>query len=112
MDILFRSSSLEKECTNKRKLQNKHGAKRADLIQRRLEAMANSESLAVLRLLPQLRAHALAGDRAGQLAVDLDHPYRLIFEVANDPIPIDVGGGLDWSQVTAVRILEIIDYHG
>jgi hypothetical protein len=41
----------------------------------------------------------------------LDHPYRLIFIPADDPIPTKDDGGLDWSKVTAVEILEIADTH-
>jgi len=53
----------------------------------------------------------LTGDRKGTLAVDLDHPYRLIFEPANDPVPRKPDGGLDWTKITVIRILELRDYH-
>jgi proteic killer suppression protein len=43
--------------------------------------------------------------------VDLDHPYRLIFEVANDPKPTKPDGGLDWTKASIIRILGIEDYH-
>jgi proteic killer suppression protein len=52
------------------------------------------------------------GERSGQLSLDLEHPYRLIFEPATDPLPTKLDGGLDWSEVRAVRILEIDDTHG
>jgi proteic killer suppression protein len=45
------------------------------------------------------------------LAVYLDGPWRLIFEPANDPVPKKPDGGLDWTQVTVIRILEVRDYH-
>jgi proteic killer suppression protein len=57
------------------------------------------------------RCHELTADRKGQLAIDLDGPYRLIFEPANEPLPIDDSGSLDWSCVTIIRILLIEDYH-
>lgn len=38
--------------------------------------------------------------------------YRLIFEPADKPVPQLEHGGLDWSAVTKVRILEVTDYHG
>jgi hypothetical protein len=40
-----------------------------------------------------------------------DHPYRLIFIPANDPIPRLDDDGLDWSKVTEVEIVEIADPH-
>ena len=64
-----------------------------------------------MRLLPG-RCHELTGDRAGQLALDLDHPYRLIFMPFHDPIPTKADGGLDWTAVTAVVIVGVEDYHG
>ncbi len=64
-----------------------------------------------MRQLPQTRCHELREDRKGQLAVDLDHPYRLIFEIANEPLPVKPDGGLDWFNATAIRILTIEDYH-
>lgn len=41
----------------------------------------------------------------------LDHPYRLIFESADEPIPTKSDGGIDWTKVTAVRILGVEDTH-
>jgi proteic killer suppression protein len=52
------------------------------------------------------------GKRKGQLSVDLDHPYRLIFVVNHDPVPVLPDGGLDWSKVTAIKILGVEDTHG
>ena len=60
------------------------------------------------------RCHELTeGRRRGQfhLSVDLDHPYRLIFVPDHDPIPKREDGGLEWSQVTAIKILGVEDTH-
>jgi plasmid maintenance system killer protein len=81
------------------------------LIRRRLDELRAAEVLEDLRNLPGPRCHELRGDRAGQISVDLDHPYRLIFEPADDPVPRKPDGGLDWRSVTAVRILEVTDTH-
>lgn len=64
-----------------------------------------------MKTLPAARCHELKGARAGQLAVSLDHPYRLIFE-PREPVPRREDGGLDWTQVVAIEVLEIVDYHG
>ncbi len=58
------------------------------------------------------RCHELTGDRARQLSIDLDHPYRLIFEPVEEPPPLKRDGGLDWSAVLAIRIIGIEDTHG
>lgn len=57
------------------------------------------------------RCHELQGQRKGQLSMDLDHPYRLIFVPDHNPIPRRKDGGLDWSQVTTVKILGVEDTH-
>jgi proteic killer suppression protein len=70
------------------------------------------DNLAVMRTLPQASCHELRGNRAGQLAVKLDKGFRMVFEVANEPTPEKPDGGLDWTQVTAIRILQLAeDYH-
>jgi hypothetical protein len=61
--------------------------------------------------LPQARCHELTGDRKGSLAVDVEHPKRLIFEPDHNPRPEKADGGLDWRQVTKIRVLAIEDYH-
>ncbi|MDR0442476.1 MAG: hypothetical protein LBH44_03620 [Treponema sp.] len=58
------------------------------------------------------RCHELTrGERKGQLSVDLEHPYRLIFVPNHEPIPLKPDGGLDWKQVTAILITGIEDTH-
>jgi proteic killer suppression protein len=111
MDILFKTSKLQKECTDTKQMLKRHGPLRSKLLQKRLTELRAASVLDDMRKLPQARCHELREDRKGELAVDLDHPYRLIFEVANDPKPAKQDGGLDWTKTTAIRILEIEDYH-
>jgi proteic killer suppression protein len=58
------------------------------------------------------RPHALTEDRSGQYSVDLDGPTRLLFEPTDQPPPTLPSGGIDWKQVSSVRLLEIGDTHG
>ena len=48
---------------------------------------------------------------SGQFAVDLKHPYRLIFKPDHNPLPRKDDGGLDLTQITAIKILGVEDYH-
>jgi proteic killer suppression protein len=77
----------------------------------RLASLLAAENLVDMDKVPG-HCHALTEDRAGQFALDLWGPYRLIFEPANDPVPRTSDQGIDRPQVTQVRILEIADYHG
>lgn len=111
MDIAFSDQKLEKECNDQKLLLKRHGALRAKKLRNRLDDLATVENLEEVRILPQHRCHELHGDRAGQLSIDLDHPYRLIFTPAHEPVPCKPDGGLDWKQVTAILILGIEDTH-
>lgn len=111
MKIAFDDRRLAKECSDYRRLVRRQGERRAKLIRRRLGQLRAAMTLTDLRYLPGARCHELTGDRAGQLSVDLDHPYRLIF-VAAEPVPTKADGGLGWNQVTAVIILGVEDTHG
>ena len=111
MDILFQDRKLAKALNNESLLVKTYGPQRTKLLKRRLDEFRAADNLEVLRSLPQIRCHELKGDRKGSLAADLDHPCRLLFEPANDPIPRKADGGLDWTGVTAIRVLSVEDYH-
>lgn len=81
------------------------------VIRRRLDDLRAAKMLADMRCLPG-RCHELHGDRKGQLSLDLKHPYRFLFKPAMNPIPLKSDGGLDWTLVTSVEILEVEDTHG
>jgi proteic killer suppression protein len=44
------------------------------------------------------------------LSLDLDHPYRLLFRPAEDR-DVGTGRGMDWSVVSAVVVVAIVDTH-
>nr|WP_202944543.1 hypothetical protein [Oscillochloris trichoides] len=99
------------EFSSLKALSRRYGDEQARRILRRLDDLRAADTLDVLRTLPG-RCHELKQDRIGQIAIDVRHPYRLIFVPAHDPIPRREDGGLDWSHVTSVRILAVEDYHG
>jgi plasmid maintenance system killer protein len=111
VEVLFQDRKLEKVCSDDSRLRRKYGVKRAKLLIYRLDELEGAKNLEAMRGAPHARCHELKGNRAGTLAVDLEHPYRLIFEPAHDPIPRKADGGLDWTKVTRVRILAVEDYH-
>lgn len=113
MDIQFSDKKLERECNDDKLLQKKHGKHRAKLLRSRLAVMREADNLSALGppYKGPYRCHELAANRKGQLSVDLDHPYRLIFTTNHKPPPIRDEGGLDWAKVTAITIIEIADPH-
>ena len=80
-------------------------------LMRRLNELQAATTPQDISYLPLSRCHELTGQHRGKLSVDLEHPYRLLFIPANDPIPIKSDGGLDWSKVTEVENTEITNTH-
>lgn len=111
MDIVFQSSKTAKLFNNDKKLIKTYGPENAAKIRERLDKLRAATVLEDLRNTPG-RLHQLTGDRAEQFSLDLMQPYRLLFTVANDPIPRKPDRGVDWTQVTAVCIIEVEDTHG
>ena len=111
MVIYFRTKRLQKICSNSNESVKKLGPKMARKLQQRLMELKAASCLTDISKVPPPRCHPLSGDRDGQLSVDLEHPYRLLFVPANDPISVTQDGGLDWTRVTEIEIVEIGDTH-
>ena len=115
MIISFINKAAEKSFNRGAALERIHGTLRAKKIRLRLNEFDVATSL--FDFMPPKsgpsRCHELTGgNRAGQLSVDLDHPYRLIFIPDHKPVPRLDDGGLDWARVTAIKILEVENTHG
>ena len=110
MKISYGPVPTREQWNDFKKLVKRYGTKRAKVINKRLADLQAADTLEVMRTLPG-HCHELKGDRKWQLALDLEQPYRLIFKVDMQPIPTKSDTGLDWSLVTAIRIMEVVDYH-
>jgi proteic killer suppression protein len=111
MKILYADKKLEKSVASLGAIAKNYGT-RAKLVNLRLEDIKAASNLGTMRLLGG-NCHELAGNLKGKLSVTISHNHRIVFEPANDPIPRKGDGGLDWYNVTSIRITEIgEDYHG
>ena len=111
VEITFATRKLEGAFASEKSRVREFGAEKARRLTRRMTELYAAPDLEAMRGLPG-RCHELHGDRAGQLAVDVTKNYRLVFKPALDPPPRKSDGGLDWSAVDAITILEVEDYHG
>ena len=111
LDVHFATKRFEKTCIDARVMNRTYGPERAKQLRKRLAQLRAAETLADMRRLPGAHCHALKEDRRGQLSVDLDGPYRLIFVPADEAPPDGPDGRLDWDRVTAVVLIEIVDTH-
>lgn len=111
MEILFRTRSLQKVLNSEAELVRERGVENGRLIMLRLSVLAAANSLADVPRERPTRCHQLEGKKKGQFAVDLKHPFRLVFVPATEPLPLREDGGLDLARITSVCILGIEDYH-
>ena len=111
MDISFGTRRLQKIFTKPGGLRRAYGTRNERAIKARLIVLDKAPNLSRVPTIPPERRHQLKGDRKEQFAVDLVHPYRLIFEADHEPVPRKDDGGIDVEQVTAITILEVSDYH-
>ena len=78
--------------------EKKYGIKMAAKISQRIDQIASIDNVELMIQHRIGRCHPLVNNRKGQYALDLVHPYRLVFEKCGNEIQI-------------VNVLEIIDYH-
>lgn len=110
MEIRFADKKLEIISNDDRIRHKALGKIRSAIYRRRIIALFNAKNLEEVRMLPG-SFHELRHNRKGQWACDLDQPYRLIFESIQNPIPIKPDGNYDWTKITGIIILEIVNYH-
>lgn len=111
VEIHFRTRRLSRTLSSERETQREYGEDMAAVIKLRLDLLSKAPSLTQVTTGRPERRHLLSGRRRGQYAIDLVHPYRLIFAPYHDPIPRLRDGGVDTDEVTAITVLEIVDYH-
>ena len=111
MDVTYKNKELKKYAEDARFSVRKLGQARSELYLTRIGDLLAAETLEDVRNLPG-RYHELKENRKGQWACDLDHPYRLIFEPHETPIPTNSSGQYIWLEIKGVEIIEINNYHG
>ena len=102
---------MAKVCASDREGSRHWGPDNWRILKRRLASLLAAPTLAAMEGVPG-NCHQLTSDRAGEFAVTLWGPYRLVFAPANEPIPTLEGGGIDISAVTRIEIREVVNYHG
>lgn len=98
LNITYKNKKLEKVCTDAKLSDRTYGNEMSEKIQMRIDEIRAVDTVEEMITYHIGRCHALTGNRKGQYAVDLVHPYRLVFEKCGKEIQI-------------AHIMEIVDYH-
>lgn len=98
MDITYKNNKLEKVCTDAKVAERSYGKEMAEKIQMRIDEITAADTIEMMIQFHIGRCHSLTSNRKGQYAMDLVHPYRLVFKKHGNEIQI-------------AHILEIVDYH-
>lgn len=98
MQIEFKNNKIRKLCTNAHEAEKTYSKEMAEKIQMRIDQISAALSVEMMIQFKIGRCHQLKGKRKEQYAMDLVHPYRLVFEKKGNEIQI-------------ANIIEIVDYH-
>ena len=80
MDITYKSNKIEKICTDAKISDRTYGNEMSEKIQMRIGEIEAADTVEEMIKYRIGRCHPLINNRKGQYAVDLVHPYRLVFE--------------------------------
>lgn len=83
MEIEYKTKKMQKTCTDFSLAMKRYGKKMAEKIAQRIYEIKASASVDMI-CCGIGRCHSLTGDRNGQYAVDLVHPYRLVFMIRQE----------------------------
>lgn len=103
MEIEFANNKLKKSLESEKALRRHYG-QMSEKIAQRLQEFISAESLKDISCLPGPRLHPLQGRYQGCYAVDVKHPFRIIFK------PV-VGEKDNYGSITKIEIVTIKDYH-
>ena len=110
MEIDFISKKLGRIFNSDHLLKKEYG-EQTRKIKLRMAVLKAASCLAMVPASKPDRRHELTADRKGTFAVDLKHPFRLVFKPSENPVPRREDGGIDLEKVMAITILKVEDYH-
>lgn len=98
MEITYKNKRIAKVCTCFEVAMKQYNRDMAIKIHRRVGEIISADTVELMIEHQIGRCHPLTGNRKGQYALDLVHPFRLIFEKHG-------------KQIQIAHIVEITDYH-
>ena len=103
LEIEYKNKKLERQCTIYKEAVRSYGKDMAVKIEQVIGELEAADSVNFLEKHSISRCHALIGNRKGEFAMDLVHPFRLVFEKKENTIEL--------KRVEMVKVTDIINYH-
>ena len=110
--IQYKDKKIKKRCENIKVAKKELGPECGELLLQRMYEIYQADSVAQLKTLPGPRCHMLKGNLYGKFAVDLKHPFRLIFEPLEKIEKFKEEDGIRFDLIKKIKIIEVKDYHG
>ena len=108
MIVEYKTNKLKKQCESPKEAQRAYGARIGNKLTQRVNEFVAAPNLLDIKHNKPARLHRLKGDRSDEYAVDLVHPFRLVFKpIVEYNISIN-----NLECIEIVRIEEVEDYHG
>lgn len=98
MNITYKNNKIKKVCTDVKVADKTYGNEMSEKIHMRIDEIRSADTVEEMVQFHIGRCHPLTNNRKGQYAVDLVHPYRLVFAKHG-------------SEIQIAHIIEIVDYH-
>jgi proteic killer suppression protein len=108
MKVEYKSKKLKKQCEDPKESHKAYGTNIGNKLTLRVNQLLAAKTLIDIKNIKSARLHRLKGDRSDEYAVDLVHPFRLVFK----PIVDDNSSINKLECISIVRIEEVEDYHG
>lgn len=108
MELRFKNNTIKKQCEDPGRAQRDFGVAIGIKLTQRVTELTAATKLWDIKLIPAARLHRLHGSRNDQYAVDLVHPFRLVFS----PILREGVAIYDLKAIDLIRVEEVIEYHG
>ncbi len=110
MNIDFKNNKIKKALSEAGEMQKAFG-NMAKKVSQRMEQLRAAATLADMESYQAARCHELKGERKGEWAIDISVNYRMIFEINQNPVPLNKDGSVDTKKITDIMIIETTDYH-
>ena len=111
MQVRYKTTKLRKLLLSKSELTREYGPRVASLLEARVAVLESAPNLAQVPTRPPERRHQLTQNRDEQYAVDIYRQLRLVFAPDHQQMPRNADGGIATDAVTAIVIIDVIDYH-